>query len=181
MTKRFQQTERDEHFIPERWCLDPGNTASRVHVHLPLLVGQIQARTILYNRKFTSPAVSCTRHNAGCFEVFRLLQWAWKKEEEKWSAFLRAGVPIRFEVGAWVCQRKQRSLLFCYEGFSENQGRVTGGERQISDSMNSSRWRGDSETLCSCFRTTFQSIPQGRPYRGNWFIYFFSSYTLQNT
>ena len=67
-----------------------------------------------------------------------------------------------------------------YESFSENQGRVIGGEGQISD-MNSSRWRGNSETLCSCFRRTFQSIPQGRPHRGNWFIDFFSSYILQST
>ena len=41
------------------------------------------------------------------------------------------GVAITFEVDAWANQCKPRSLF--YQDLSENQGRVAGSERQISD------------------------------------------------
>ena len=45
-------------------------------------------------------------------------------------------VSITFEVDAWVNQCKWQAVtLVFYKGLSENQGRVTGRERQISDSI----------------------------------------------
>ena len=46
------------------------------------------------------------------------------------------GVSVRFEIGTWVSQRRRRSpLIILCEGLSENQGRVAGKERQLSDNI----------------------------------------------
>ena len=43
------------------------------------------------------------------------------------------GVLITFEVDAWANHCKMQSLMSCLKGLSENQARVAGNERQISD------------------------------------------------